>query len=111
VNIILTAIGTLLLLLSLAAICFGVFMAMDPKNRDAGRFFAVWWVPAAAAASGVLMRDVVTFAVGSLCFLVAGAVFAFQARTPGRRPATKRTREGRRGTSGEIEKGEDKAAS
>jgi hypothetical protein len=109
VGFILTAIGILMLLGSLAAICFGVFMAMDPKNRDAGRFFAVWWVPAAAASSGVLMRDVVTFAVGVLCFLVAGAVFAFQDRAP-RRPVAKRTREGRRGTSGNT-KGEDRAAS
>jgi hypothetical protein len=110
VDFILTAIGLLLLLLSLAAICFGIFMAMDPKNRDAGRFFAVWWVPAAAASSGVLMRDVVTFTVGSLCFLVAGAVFAIQTGTP-RRPVAKRTREARRGTSGETKKGEDRAAS
>lgn len=86
-------------------------MAMDPKNRDAGRFFSVWWVPAAAAASGVLMRDVVTFTVGFLCFLVAGAVFALHDRSP-RRPVVKRTRKGRRrGTSGETKKGEDRAAS
>ena len=85
-------------------------MAMEPKNRDAGRFFAVWWVPAAAAASGVLMRDVVTFTVGFLCFLVAGAVFAFHAGAP-QRPVVKRTRKGRRNTSGETKKGEDRAAS
>jgi hypothetical protein len=72
VSLILSAIGLLLLLPSLAAIAFGAFMAMDPKHREAGRFFAVWWVPGAAAASGVLMRDVVTFAVGSLCFLWRG---------------------------------------
>jgi hypothetical protein len=109
VNFILTVIGTLLLLLSLAAICFGVFMAMDLKNRDAGRFFAVWWIPAAAAASGVLMRDVVTFAVGVLCFLVAGAVFGLQGGM-GRKPVVRRTREGRRGTSGGT-KDKKKAAS
>jgi hypothetical protein len=75
---ILIAIGTLLLLLSLGSIAFGVFMAMDPKTREPGKLFAIWWVPGVAAASGVLMRDVVTFAVGSLCFLVAGAVFTFK---------------------------------
>lgn len=79
-------------------------MAMDPKNREAGRFFAVWWVPGAAA-SGVLMRDVVTFAVGSLCFLVAGAAFALGSGTYGK-PTVKRTRGGR-GTSGKIRKNTD----
>ena len=101
-SLILTAIGLLLLLPCLAAIVFGVFMAIDPKNRDAGWFFVVWWVPGVAAASGVLMRDVVTFAVGSLCFLVAGAAFALGSETYGK-PAVKRTR-GRRNTSGETRK-------
>jgi hypothetical protein len=91
VNLILTAIGLLLLLPCLAAIFFGVFMAMDSKNRDAGRFFAVWWVPGAAAATGVLMRDVVTFVVGTLCFLVAGVAFALGSETYGK-PSVKRTR-------------------
>ena len=91
-----------MLLPSLAAIAFGAFMAMDPKHREAGRFFAVWWVPGAAAASGVLMRDIVTFTVGSLCFLVAGAAFALGSGTYGK-PTVKRTRRGR-GTSGETRK-------
>jgi hypothetical protein len=108
VSLILNAIGLLLLLLSLAAMGFGTFMAMDPKNRDSGWLFVVWWVPFAAAASGVLMRDVVTFAVGLLCFLVAGAAFALQSATPGK-PAVKRTR-GARDTSGKT-KDENRAAS
>ena len=107
-SFILTVIGTLLLLLSLAAIGFGVFMAMDPKNRDSGRFFAVWWVPVAAAASGVLMRDVVTFAVGLLCFLVAGAAFALWSGTQ-RKPSVKRTRQN--GDSSGQTKGENRPAS
>ncbi len=73
-----TAIGLLLLLVSLAGIFFGVFMATDPKTRGQGTLFAVWWVPGLAAASGVLMRDVVTSAVGLLCLVVAGAVLAFE---------------------------------
>ncbi len=108
----LTAIGLLLLLVSLAGIGLGVFMAMDPKNRHAGRFFAVWWVPVAAAASGVLMRDSVTFAVGLLCFVVAGAAFALRDETR-RKPSVKRTRQNRarnRDSSGQT-KGEDKAVS
>ena len=75
---ILTAIGILLLLTSVAGVTFGVYMAADNKTREAGKLFAIWWVPAVAAASGVLMRDVVTFTVGTLCFLVAGAVFTFE---------------------------------
>ncbi len=88
---ILTAIGTLLLLLSLVGIVFGVYMATDPRTRESGKLFAVWWIPGAAAASGVLMRDAVTFTVGLLCFVVAGAVFVFEDGER-RKPAVKRTR-------------------
>lgn len=91
---ILTLIGTLLLLASLAGVAFGVYMAANPTTRESGRLFAVWWVPAAAAAIGLFVRDVVTFTIGVLCFLVAGAVFTFEdgrARTP----AAKRTSEER----------------
>ena len=87
---ILTAIGTLLLLASLAGTTFGVYMAADTRTREAGKLFAIWWVPAAAAASGVLMRDGVTFVVGTLCFLVAGAVFTFEGGGV-KRPTIKRT--------------------
>jgi hypothetical protein len=59
-------------------------------------------MPAAAASSGVLMRDVVTFLVGILCFLVAGAAFGLQ-DTARRKPMARRTREvRRRGTSGKT---------
>jgi hypothetical protein len=85
----LSAIGTLLILASLAGVVFGVYMATNPKTREPGMLFAVWWVPAVAAASGVLMRDVVTFVVGFLCFLVAGAVFTFEGGRV-QRPTVKR---------------------
>ncbi|MGH3145485.1 MAG: hypothetical protein ACRDTR_06745 [Rubrobacter sp.] len=75
---ILTVIGLLLMLVCLAGIGFGVYMAADAKTRGPGLLFAVWWVPGAAAASGVLMKDVVTFSVGLLCFLVAGALLAYE---------------------------------
>jgi hypothetical protein len=94
VGFILTAIGTLLLLASLAGVAFGAYMALDPKTRESGKLFAVWWVPAAAAASGVFMRDVVTFSVGVLCFLVAGAVFTFEGGRV-QRPVIKRVGEKR----------------
>ncbi len=88
-------------------------MATDPKTREAGKLFAIWWVPAAAAASGVLMRDVVTFIVGSLCFLVAGAVFTFEGGRV-QRPAVERAGERRGGTektTRENRAGDDRAAS
>src|SRR5215216_7552859 len=77
-SFILTTTGLLLIVLALAGIALGIFMALDPKTRDSGRLFAIWWVPGLAAASGVLMRDVVTFTVGIVCFLVAGAVFVLE---------------------------------
>jgi hypothetical protein len=94
VGFILSAIGTLLLFVSLAGVAIGAYMAMDPSTRESGKLFAVWWVPAAAAASGVIMRDIVTFAVGVLCFLVAGALFTFESGRV-QRPAVKRVGESR----------------
>jgi hypothetical protein len=82
VSSILTAIGLLLLVVALGGIALGIFMALDPKTRESGRLFAIWWVPGVAAASGVLMRDVVTFAVGTVCFLVAGAMVIFEDNRP-----------------------------
>jgi hypothetical protein len=57
-------------------------MAVEPQTRASGKLFAIWWVPGVAAASGVLMRDVVTFTVGLICFLIAGAVMVFEDRRP-----------------------------
>ena len=91
---VLTLVGAVLLLASLTGVAFGVYMAAEPKTRESGKLFAVWWVPAAAAASGVFMRDVVTFTIGVLCFLVAGAVFTFEDGKV-RTPTAKRTNENR----------------
>jgi hypothetical protein len=82
VSFILTAIGLLLLVVALAGIALGIYMAVEPKTRASGKLFAIWWVPGVAAASGVLMRDVVTFAVGIVCFIVAGAVIVLEDRSP-----------------------------
>jgi len=78
VSFILTAIGLLLLVVALAGVALGIYMAVDPRTRQSGGLFAIWWVPGLAAASGVLMRDVVTFFVGIVCFVVAGAVIVLQ---------------------------------
>jgi hypothetical protein len=75
VGIVLTVIGFLLLGISLAGVALGLYMAADRRTRRRGRLFALLWVPAAAASSGVIVHDIVTFTVGLLCFLVAGLVF------------------------------------
>lgn len=79
-NTLLGIIGAALLAVCLACVAFGVFMATNPKTRTAGKYFALCWLTGAAAASGILMRDVVTFAVGGVFFCVAGAVFLMEAR-------------------------------
>ncbi len=79
-SFLLTALGTLLLLLSLAGIAIGCFMALDVRTREPGAFFALWWVPAVAAAGGLLMRDPVTFSIGAFCFIVAGVAIALEHR-------------------------------
>jgi cbb3-type cytochrome oxidase subunit 3 len=99
VSYILTAIGTLLFLLCLAGISFGVFMAVDRNTREAGWLFALGWVPAVAAAGGVLMRDAVTFTVGLLCFLIAGTVFILEEENLRRPSVNRRARTPRVGES------------
>jgi hypothetical protein len=81
-GIVLTVIGLLLLAVALAGIGLGIYMAIEPKTRASGKLFAIWWVPGLATASGVLMRDVVTFTVGLICFLIAGAMMVFEDRRP-----------------------------
>ena len=87
VSFILAVIGFLLLVISLAGFALGLYMAADSRTRRRGRLFAILWVPAVAASSGVIMLDVVTFTVGVICFLVAGTVFALQGETPYESPA------------------------
>lgn len=74
-SFILTVIGIVLLIICLAGVALGIYMALDGKHREPGVLFSLCWVSGAAGASGVLMRDGVTFLIGTLCFLVAGAVF------------------------------------
>ncbi len=68
----LTLVGILALLVSLGGIGLGVYMATSPNTRELGGLFSLWWIPAVASASGILMRDLVTFVVGLGCFLLAG---------------------------------------
>jgi hypothetical protein len=88
-TLLLVVIGLLLLLLSLAVVAFGVYMALDERPRERGIFLAVWWVPAVATSIGILMRDSVTFTVGVLCFVVAGTALVLDLRGS-RKPARQR---------------------
>jgi hypothetical protein len=101
VSFILTAIGLLLLVVALAGIGLGIYMAVEPKTRASGKLFAIWWVPGLAAASGVLMRDVVTFTVGLICFLIAGAVMVFEDSRP-RKSQVRRKGDLARGPGGDV---------
>lgn len=89
-NFLVTAIGSLILMLSLAGVAFGVYMSTHPKTREAGKFFAIWWVPGIAAALGVFMRDAVTFAIGMICFVIAGATLLLKSGTNGSSTIRKR---------------------
>jgi hypothetical protein len=66
---------------ALLGVGLGIYMAVEPKTRASGKLFAIWWV-SGLAASGLLMRDVVTYTVGSVCFLIAGAVMVFEDSRP-----------------------------
>jgi hypothetical protein len=83
-GLLLTFLGALLLLVTLLGVALGLFMATDRRSRGPGLYFALWWVPGAAAAFGVLLRDPVTFAVGLFCFAVAGLALALERRLGGR---------------------------
>ncbi len=98
-----TVIGVFLLLVCAAGVALGVYMASDARSREPGVLFALCWVSGAAGAAGVAMRDVVTFFVGLLCFLVAGGAFLLFGgiqRAPARRE--------RRGPGGEPPPGSEK---
>ena len=94
VSVLLLLVGALLLLLSLAGVVFGLFMALDQRTREPGVFFALWWTPAVAAAGGILMRDLATFAIGMFCFAIAGAAYALEHRGSRRPIRDKRTGSG-----------------
>lgn len=90
-TLLLVVVGLLLLLLSLAGLAFGVFMAFDERNREQGVFFAIWLVPAVAASLGIVLRDWVTFTIGALCFVIAGAALALERHSSKEQPRSKRT--------------------
>jgi hypothetical protein len=117
VNFVLTVIGVVLLLICLAGVAIGVYIAAEHRNRESGVLFALCWVSGAAGAAGVAMRDGVTFLIGMVCFLVAGAVFVLSGGVKsgsGRRERGKpsgRVPEGSEKTTKENRSGHRRAAS
>lgn len=92
-SILLTFLGVLLLLVALAGVSLGLFVAARRGTRRQGFTFALWWMPAAAASVGVVMRDPVTFFVGIVCFAVGGVALALE-RHAGSPPSKKRAYNG-----------------
>jgi len=80
VKVLLTILGVLLLVPSVAGAVFGVFMALDSKMRRAGLLFVLWWVPGIVASFGILIRDPATFVMGLVCFVVAGLALLLEER-------------------------------
>lgn len=89
-NFLVTAIGALILTLSLAGVAFGLYMATDPKTSGPGKLFAIWWVPGVATALGVFMRDTLTFAIGMICFAIAGTALLLKSGTASAAASRKR---------------------
>lgn len=77
-GVLITIVGILVLLVSLAGLALGLFMAVDRRTREPGLLFTLWWTPALATAAGIFWRDSVTFLVGMVCFVVAGAALYFE---------------------------------
>ena len=82
-SVLLTVFGVLLLLVSLTGVSLGLFVATRRGTRRQGLTFALWWMPAAAASVGVIMRDPVTFFVGVVCFAVGGVALYLERRAGG----------------------------
>src|SRR5215212_8963647 len=80
---------------------FGLVMAFDQRTRQFGLFFALWWIPAVAAAGGILMWDLATFTIGVFCFAVAGVAYALEHRSLHRASARDR-REGYKNAKGRL---------
>ena len=89
-GVLITFIGILVVLVALAGLALGLFMAVDRHTREPGLLFALWWTPALAAAAGIFMRDPVTFLVGLLCFVAAGVALYLGERSTRKPPNMRR---------------------
>ena len=92
-TVLLAVVGGFLLLSSLVGVALGAYIALDDRTRERGIFFAAWWIPAVAAACGIVTHDWVTFIISTFCFVVAGMAMALEHHDL-QRPA----RDGRTGT-------------
>lgn len=110
-----TLVGILVLLVSLAGLALGLFMAVDRHTREPGLLFALWWTPAFAVAAGIFMRDPVTFFIALICFVVAGLALYFEGRSARKFSSARRgTADSERTTSQAIrtrDRASDKTAS
>lgn len=75
-SFLLTLVGLAVLLAAITGISSGIVLSLNQRTRGDGAFFALMWIPLFVASLGILWRDVTTFAVGAVCFLVAGAAVA-----------------------------------
>lgn len=109
-SLLITFLGILILLVSLAGLALGLFMAADQRTREPGLLFALWWTPALAAAAGIFMRDPVTFFMGLICFAVAGATLYFERRSARKDSGARRGSAGSERTTSQMIRTRDKAS-
>ncbi|MDP9454575.1 MAG: hypothetical protein CYG60_21435 [Actinobacteria bacterium] len=89
-GVLVTFVGIVVALVSLIGLALGLFMAADRRTREPGVLFSLWWTPALAAAAGIFMRDPVTFFIGLICFVVAGAALYFERQFTRKVPSVRR---------------------
>lgn len=109
-GVLITLIGILVALVSLAGIALGAFMAMDRRTREPGILFALWWTPALAASTGIFMRDSVTSLIGAVCFVVAGVALYVEQRSVRKASKTRRFSEDSERTTSQMIRTRDKAS-
>lgn len=68
------------LLVSVAGISLGGYLATNRQTRWPGLLFVLLWVPAGIAAAGLLLADPVMVVVGGVCFLVAAVAYGVDYR-------------------------------
>lgn len=114
-GVLITFVGVLVALVSLAGLALGTFMALDRQTREPGILFALWWTPALAASAGIFMRDPVTLLIGAVCFVVAGVALYVEQQSVRKASKTRRfSADSERTTSQTIrtrDKASDKTAS
>jgi predicted membrane channel-forming protein YqfA (hemolysin III family) len=68
------------LLVSVAGISLGGYLATNRQMRWPGLLFVLLWVPVGVAAAGLLAADPVMAVVGGVCFAVAAVAYGMDYR-------------------------------